>query len=349
VTRSLDVIFPSPGVVELVETDVPAPGPGEITCAALASLVSTGTETFCLAGRFDAGTFWEEWVQFPFAPGYSMTARVVAVGEGVTDLSVGDRVALPTSHAQFVTVDRAHAVAVPEGVSDEDACWASLAVTTQLGVRRSQLELGETVGVVGLGLLGQLVVRYLRLAGARQIIAIDPEPKRLELAREGGATATIAAPADQTTEAILAATGGRLLDVVFDITGHPAAFAAASTLLRPMGRMILLGDSPQPSQQRLGPRIVADAISIIGVHAGTAAQHQTPLDRWTGAEMTALFFDYLQDGRMSVDLLVSHRVSPHDAPQLYAALTADRSPYMGVLFDWSMLDAGAVVTRAANS
>lgn len=336
-TRSLEVLFPSPGVVELVERDVAAPGPGHITARALTSLVSTGTETFCLAGEFDPGTFWEEWVQYPFAPGYSMTAVVTAIGEGVTDLAEGDRIALPTPHAQFITVDRSHAVRVPPGVSDADACWASLAVTTQLGVRRAQLELGETVGVVGLGLLGQLVVRYLRLAGARHIIAIDPEPSRLRLATEGGATATIAAPANEAADAIRAATGGQLLDAVFDITGHPAAFSAASTLVRPLGRMILLGDSPRPSEQRLGPRIVADSISIIGVHAGTAAKHQTTLDRWTGAEMTALFFDYLRDGRMRVDSLISHTLSPRDAPQLYAALLADRSPYMGVLFDWSLI------------
>jgi threonine dehydrogenase-like Zn-dependent dehydrogenase len=185
------------------------------------------------------------------------------------------------------------------------------------------------------------VVRYLRLAGARHIIAIDPDPGRLSLAAEGGATVTIGAPADAAEEAIRAATGGGLLDVVFDITGHPAAFAAASTLVRPLGRLVLLGDSPQPSQQRLGPRIVADAISIIGVHANTAATHQTPLDRWTAAEMTALFFDYVRDGRMSIGSLISHRVSPLDAPQLYAALTADRSQYMGVLFDWSAVNQSA--------
>ncbi len=340
--RSLDVVFPSPGVVDLVETDVAPPGPGQITCRALTSLVSTGTETFCLAGTFDAGTFWEEWVHFPFKPGYSMTAEVVTVTEGVTNLRVGDRVSLPTSHAQYVTVDSTLAVAVPNSIRDADACWASLAVTTQLGVRRAQLELGETVGVVGLGLLGQLVVRYLRLAGARHIVAIDPDPARLELAQQGGATATIAATAGDATPALLAATGGRMLDAVFDITGHPAAFAAASTLLRPLGRLILLGDSPQPSRQHLGPRIVADSISIIGVHAGTAAAQATALDPWTSAQMTALFFDYVSDGRMNLDGLISHTFSPRDAPQLYAALTTDRSSYMGVLFDWSALDTAAV-------
>ncbi len=75
------------------------------------------------------------------------------------------------------------------------------------------------------------------------------------------------------------------------------------------------------------------------LHAYTQA---TPLDRWTSAEMTALFFDYLQDGRMSVDALISHRLSPQDAPALYAALTTDRSRYMGVLFDWSLIDARTV-------
>ncbi len=338
-TRSLDVVFPRPGVVEIREANVAPPGPREVTCRARISLVSTGTETFCLAGEFDPGTFWEEWVTFPFSPGYSMTADVVAVGSEVTDLSVGDRVALSTPHSHYITVDCALAIRVPDEVRDDEACWASLAVTTQLGVRRSHLELGETVGVIGLGLLGQLVVRYLRLAGARRIIAIDPDQGRLDLALAGGATSGIAVPAGQAEDAVRAATGGTLLDAVFDITGHPSAFTAASTLLRPLGRLILLGDSPKPSSQRLGPRIVADGISIIGVHAGTAPDRATLLDRWTQSEMTALFFDYVRDGRMNLAPLISHRMSPLDAPGLYAALSTDRSAYMGVLFDWSMLGA----------
>lgn len=337
-TRSVDVVFPCPGVVDIRVSDVAPPGPGHVTCKALTSLVSTGTETFCLAGEFDAGTFWEEWVTFPFSPGYSMTAEVVSVGSDVTDLAVGDRVALPTPHSHYVTVDRGLAIRVPDEVGDDEACWASLAVTTQLGIRRSQLELGETVGVIGLGLLGQLVVRYLRLAGARRIVAIDPDRGRLDLALAGGATTAFAVPAGEAEGAVRAATGGELLDAVFDITGHPSAFAAASTLLRPLGRLILLGDSPKPSAQRLGPRIVADGISIIGVHAGTAPDQPTLLDRWTRPEMTALFFDYVCDGRMNLAPLISHRISPLEAPRLYAALSTDRSAYMGVLFDWSMLD-----------
>jgi 2-desacetyl-2-hydroxyethyl bacteriochlorophyllide A dehydrogenase len=336
-TVSREVLFPAPGLVEVVTRPVVAPGPGELLCRARISLVSTGTETFCLAGEFDAGTFWEEWVEFPFSPGYSMAAEVVAVGDGVVAFAPGDRVALSTPHAEYVTIAATEAIPIPDDVRDEQACWASLAVTTQLGVRRARLELGESVGVVGLGLLGQLVVRYLRLAGARRIVAIDTDSARLDLAVRGGATHRLHAPAGDARPEVLAATDGAGLDVVFDITGHPAAFAASSTLLRPLGRLILLGDSPRPSTQNLGPRIVADGISIIGVHASTAPATATHADAWTGAAMTALFFDYLRDGRMDIDELITHRRSPADAPALYAELVADRSRFLGVLFDWSEL------------
>ena len=337
--ESLDVVFPAPGDVELVRHAVPEPGPTEITCRALASLVSTGTETFCLAGDFEPGTFWQEWVRFPFAPGYSLTAEVVAVGRDIDDVRVGDRVALPAPHAQYVTVPRDEAIVVPDGVRSEDACWASLAVTTQWGVRRTGLDLGESVGVIGLGLLGQLIVRYLRLSGARHIVAIDPDPARREAALRGGATVAVADHAGAAHDAVRAETGGELLDVAFDVTGHPVAFADTSTLLRPHGRLVLVGDSPHPSQQHLGPRIVADGITIIGVHASTAPERSSIHQRWTPAEMTALFFDHLRDGRLEVESLITHRASPLDAPELYAALREDRSRYLGVLFDWSAVPA----------
>lgn len=329
------VSFPRPGEVDVALAPVPVPGPGELLCRASATLVSTGTETFCLAGEFEPGTFWVEWVTYPFAPGYSMSARVAALGAGVSGFRVGDRVAVAAPHAAYACVDAATAVPVPADVTDEQACWASLAVTTQLALRRADLELGSSVGVVGLGLLGQLVVRYLRLSGARHVVAVDTDPDRLELARRGGATHLVRALAGDAEPAVRAATGGALLDAVFDMTGHPEAFAAASTLLRPLGRLLLVGDSPRPSAQHLGPRIVADGISIIGVHTATAATGATHLDRWTPQAMTALFFDYLRDGRLDVDALTTHHFSPEQAPAVYRELVADRSRYLGVYFDWT--------------
>lgn len=328
------IVFPAPGRVVVESSPVGTPAAGELLCEARVSLLSTGTESFCLAGEFDAGTFWEEWVSYPFAPGYSMTSVVLETGAGVTGYRPGDRIATQTPHAERFTVAASEAVRIPDDITDDQAAWMSLACTTQLGVRRAGLQLGEAVGVVGLGLLGQLVVQYLRVAGAGRIVCIDPASERLERAMAHGATDTIAAGAADARGQVAELTGGELLDVVFDITGHHDVLAAASTLLRPLGRLVLLGDSPSPSRQRLGPRIVGDSISVLGVHASIAPEVRTPRDRWTIAAMTELFFLLLRTGRMDVDGLVSHRFSPDEAPVVYERLQTHRADYLGVLFDW---------------
>jgi 2-desacetyl-2-hydroxyethyl bacteriochlorophyllide A dehydrogenase len=336
--RSLDIVFPRARTVALVETDVREPGVGEVRCRALSSLVSTGTESFCLDGTFDPDTFWEEWVQYPFAPGYSMTSRVVDTGPGVEGIAVGDRVATSTPHSSAFVVPAVECVRVPDGVTDEQACWASLACTTQLGVRRARLELGESAVVVGLGVLGQLVVQYLRLGGARRIIAIDTVDSRLSAAVAGGATDAVAADVVAAREVVREITAGAMADIAFDITGHPAVLSPTTRLVHQLGRVVLLGDTPTPSRQQLGPRIVADSVSILGVHASSAPETATLRDPWTLPAMAGLFFDFVAAGRMDVDSLASHRFTPYQAVEVYEALRRDRSGYLGVFLDWAGVD-----------
>ncbi len=337
--RSLDIVFPEARSVALLGSEVAEPGDGEVRCRARTSLVSTGTESFCLDGVFDPDTFWEEWVEYPFAPGYSMVSDVVDVGPGVTQLAVGDRVATSTPHSSVFLVPAAECLPVPDGVTDDQACWTSLACTTQLGVRRVGLELGESVAVVGLGALGQLVVRYLALSGARRIVAIDTTRSRLDLAAAGGATHTIEADAATALGVVGEITDGRLLDAAFDITGHPAVLAPTTRLVHPLGRVVLLGDTPTPSRQVLGPRIVADSVSVLGVHASSAPEVATWRDPWSEAAMADLFFHLVESGRMDVDALTTHRFTPDRAAEVYDALRRDRSGFLGVFLDWDQVPA----------
>ena len=329
------IVFPEPGRVEVREETVSPPGPGEILCEAQKSLISIGTEMHCLRGVFDPGTNWADWVHYPFRPGYSMAARVIAVGKGVTRFREGDRVTGWATHQSLFKAAPEGYCPIPDGVTDGDATWSSLAVTTQLAVRRAEHKLGETVGVVGLGILGQLVVQYLALQGARTIAAIDPVQARLEMATAHGATHALAMSVQACREAVAEITRGRMLDAVYEVTGIPEALAPCIPLVRKLGRVILLGDTPTPTQQRLGPGVVSNSVGILGIHGTMVPEHASEFNPWTRDEAVALFFDYLLQGRMRVSDLVTHRFAPREAPAVYQRLILDRSPVMGAVFDWS--------------
>jgi threonine dehydrogenase-like Zn-dependent dehydrogenase len=336
--KSLYVEFPEKQKVRMQEEAVSPPERGEILCAAERSLISIGTESFCLRGIFDPGTNWEAWAQYPFRPGYSMAARVVAVGKDVTGFREGDRLVAWVPHQQYFKITQEEAYPLPDGISAEEGTWAILATTTQLSVRRAQLQLGERVGVVGLGMLGQLVTQYLALAGCRTIVAVDPVSSRLESARAHGATHALALEVVSARAEIQALTGGKMLDVVYDITGNPSVLAPATQLLRQLGRLVLLGDAPTPSQQHLGPGIVSNSIAILGIHALARPMQGSDFYPWGAQEMVSLFFDYLLQHRMRVADLITHRFSPTEAPNVYEMLRQDRSSAIGVIFDWSLLE-----------
>jgi 2-desacetyl-2-hydroxyethyl bacteriochlorophyllide A dehydrogenase len=333
--HSIYISFPQANEVVLREEQIGPPGPGQILCRAESSLISIGTESYCLRGVFDPGTNWARWVQYPFRPGYSMVARVVALGSGVDPAWEGWRVLIPTPHQQYTLTTPERAYGVPEGVSAEEAAWGPLASTTQLAVRRAQLALGETVGVVGLGMLGQLVTQYLHVAGARKVIAIDTVQGRLGLALAHGATHALCDTAEAARPAVEELTGGRMLDAVWDVTGHPAVLSQCVQLLRRLGRVVLTGDTPTPTQQFLGPGVLSNAISILGIHASVVAPHFSEHSPWTEAEIIALFYDYILQGRMRVRDLITHRHAPAEAPEVYRRLQTERAGSIGVIFDWS--------------
>lgn len=342
---STNIVFPEAGKVLVREEVITPPGPGEVLCAAEKSVISIGTETFCLRGEFEEGTNWKDWVKYPFDPGYSMAGRIIEVGPGVEFLHVGDRVAAVVPHKQFFKIrvqdsyerpSGAYYV-LPKGIDPEDGCWMLLAVTTQLGVRRAELKLGEVVGVIGLGILGQLVVQYLALSGARKIIVIDPVQSRVDIATRNGATDGLVMDSGSALIEIDRITDGKMLDALFEITGHPAVLPQAIPMLRKLGRLVLLGDTPLPSLQHLAPGVVSNSLSILGIHGSMSPEYSSAYNLWTQNEMTGLFYDYLLQGRMNVKALVTSHISPLDAPKVYQKLLTDRSDQIGIILDWTKL------------
>jgi len=328
--KTLAVSFPQPRSVELVEQEVPDPGPGQVLTRTLVSLLSTGTEMWCYRGEFDEQTTWANWVRFPFTPGYQNVGVVVAIGEGVEGIEPGDRVFLTAGHVGYVVSDAGAVVKVPEDVSEEDAAWAALAFISQTGVRRANHSMGDTAVVIGLGPLGQMVVQYLRVIGLREILAVDTVPLRLDAALAHGATAAFCGSAADARDFVLQHTDGMLADVVYDVTGHYAVLPMALRLARDFGVVELIGDTPHPSKQHITQDILARQVTLIGTHNAKLG----PGAFWTVQRQIQLFYLYLSRGQMRAADLITHRFRPQQAAECYQLLDTDRGSTIGVMFDW---------------
>lgn len=330
---SLNCVFQEPNRIELIEESVHEPGPGQILCAAKKSLISTGTELACLKGCFDEGTVWSSWVRYPFYPGYSMAAQVLETGDGVEGIKAGDRIICPSGHRQYFLADYKEAALIPDWIRDEEAVFTQIAKVALLGVLRAEPAFGERVGVVGLGLIGQLVIQYLKAGGARQIIAIAPESSRLDQARRNGATDLLNLPVDEAFERVEELTGGRMLDTIYDVTGSYAVLSYCTQLTRDLGKVILLGDSTEPSKQSIGPKVVFNSVSILGIHGRMMEGYKG----WTEADMNEFIFEYLRHGKLDVASLITEKANPLEAVSVYSRLAGRKSDLMGVLFDWTQL------------
>jgi predicted dehydrogenase/threonine dehydrogenase-like Zn-dependent dehydrogenase len=172
---------------------------------------------------------------------------VIAVGAGVADLRVGDRVACAGAehafHAEIIRVPRNLCVPVPAGLGLDAAATVTLGAIALQGVRRAQPTLGETFAVIGLGLLGQLTVQLLKANGCR-VIAMDIDAARVEQARVQGADFGLAAEDAATLERIYRLTDGHGADgaIITAATDSDALVSLAFRLCRKKGRVVLVGD-----------------------------------------------------------------------------------------------------------
>lgn len=329
------VVFVAPRQVELREFQVGPTPPGHVTARTLATTVSTGTELTILSGEYPPGSKWAAYAQYPFTAGYSHCGRIVEVGEGVKGFEVGDRVVSYSRHESQVVLEPAQILGkVPDGVSDEEASTIALGLIAMNGVRRAELRLGESVVVYGLGVLGLLVTQLARLSGCRPVIGVDIAPQRLAWARETGADAAL--EGDRDVAAYVAqATGGRMADVLFEVTGNPAIIEKEFSVLRRFGRGVILSSPRGATSFDFHDFCNSPSFTIIGAHNGSTPSCETVFGQWTWPRNTELYLKLIADGELHVDSLISHRFPYREAPSVYEWLLADRGSAGFVILQWA--------------
>lgn len=268
--------------------------------------------------------------------GYSTSGRVVAVGAGCEQLAVGDLVACGgagyANHAEVVWVPGNLCAAVPAGVEPAEAAFATIGAIALHGVRQAEVRLGETVVVIGLGLLGQLSVQLLAASGCR-VIGIDVDPWKLELARKAGAERALLR-SDDVVAHTMAATRGRGADAVIiaAATSNNDPFVLAGELARDRAHVVLVGAVPIeiPRSPYYEKELDVRLSRSYGPGRYDAQYEEKGLDypigyvRWTENRNMEAFLDAVAAKQVRLGELLTHRFTLDSAEDAYELLAGNR-------------------------
>ena len=311
-----------------------APTPHEVVVKAACSLISAGTELAMYSGTH-SGFSRPDPPQFPVDMGYALAGSVQAVGCEVTEWAEGDRVVVYAPHGDWALCDARTTKMrrLPPDVTLEQGTLAVLGGVSAVGVREGKVTLGETVVVLGLGLIGQFAAQLSRLSGARPVIGVDLLPSRVRTAGASGICALNPNRSDvgQTVKEV---TGGRMAEVVIEATGNPHVVPQALDLAGDGGRVVLLGSPRGTAEIDLYRAVHHKGVSLIGAHARVSGHAYTTRDPWTRERNLDLVLRLFADGSLSSEGLISHRIRPDDAGETYEMLVERPNDFLGVLIEW---------------
>ena len=366
------------GDLAVLDVPVPACKPGGVLIRSLYSLISTGTEMMkvsearmSLLGKARArpdqvrklvdsvaqqgalATYKKAMNRLDsYTPlGYSLCGVVVEVGAGAEQFSVGQVVAAAGNefalHAEVNWVPTNLCVLVPDGVAAEHAAFATVGAIAMQGVRRAEVALGETACVIGLGLIGQLVIRLL-VASGLQVVGLDVVAARCRAAEKAGALACAApdeAGVREVEQVLLDRTGGLGADHILLAAGGDSngPVEVAARLARDRARVVDIGktrlDLPWNAyydkeldvrfSRSYGPGRYDDRYELEGV------DYPAGYVRWTERRNLACFLDLLADGSVDVAALISGVYPIEEAADVYSLLGAGSLEGVGFLLSYS--------------
>jgi predicted dehydrogenase len=367
---------------EATVTDVPAPkaGPGEILVRVRASLVSAGTEKMVVEfaeknvlqkamarpdlvrqvlnkgsreGIVSTLSSVRKRLDTDMALGYSNAGEVIEVGERASEFKIGDRVACAGGgfavHAEFVRIPRNLAARIPAPTSSrseiefEEAAFTTMGAIGLQGLRLANPQLGETVAVIGLGLIGLLVVQLARAAGCT-VVGMDIDEQRCQMAQELGCSIT-ARDAEQMRSVVARITGGN---------GADSVLITAST--RSNEPVILAGDVARDCA-----RVVA--VGAVGLEIPRKTYYEKELSfyvsrsygpgrydpdyeqfgrdypigyvRWTENRNMQAFLQLLIEDLVDVKKLITHRFDIQQADKAYELIMGKTGePFAGVIIQY---------------
>lgn len=363
------------GAIKVSEVPAPQLQPGCVLVEIAASLVSAGTERasaeFASKNLFQKAQARPDLVREvlnkvqrdglasairavrsrldqPSIPGYSSAGTVIAVAPEVIDLRVGDRVACAgagyATHAEYANVPRLLVARIPDdAISLDHAAFSTVGAVCVHGVRTAEAKLGDTVAVIGLGLLGQLTVQVLRAAGCK-VLGLDILPERARLAAQLGAQESCSSRAE-FKDLCMQNTHGQGVDSVLITAETPSSDPVnlAGQIARQRAIVVAVGTVGMDIQRKdfyekeLDFRISRS----YGPGRYDTAYEQKGRDypigyvRWTETRNMEAFLQLLAEKKMDLMPLITHRFPIEKAAEAYRVISGEtRDSFLGVLIHY---------------
>lgn len=324
------VLFPGDRQVVVVERPTPDPGPGQALVRVRASAICRSDMSIYYGKPVVGG---EATASGQIVPGHEPAGEVVSVGDGVTGVAPGDRVAiylgigdgtceycrggylflcpnwkcigfdLDGGDADYIVIPAGNCLKLPDGISFEVGAVMTDMVGTQYDAQRRLSVSGvDTVAMFGIGPMGGAGILVAKGRGAR-VIAVDILESRLEQARALGADETINSKEEDPVARLHELTGGRGVDVAIDSSGSPAGQNAALDAAATFGRVAFIGES-RKTEINPSDQLIRKLLTVIGAW-------YFPI--WAWPEITRFVVDH----DIAVDKLITHRFPLDDAAKAF--------------------------------
>lgn len=357
------------GEIQLIEAPVPTCDPVSLVVESTCSLISIGTERTLI--EFGKSSFVNKArkqpekvkqvlqkiktdglittlnavktkLNEPTPLGYSNVGRVIETGNLTSGFKEGDRVVSNGPHAEFVKVPWTLAAKIPDNVLDEEAAFAVLGAIALEGIRLLKPSMGETIVVIGLGLLGQLAVQLLQAQGVK-VIGFDIDESRVTLARQFGVEAFLSGNKEDDLAKVNSLTHSIGADGILITASSSSAdiLPLSAEMCRKRGKIVLVGVVPiQAPRNLFYEKEISFQVSCSygpgrydPLYEEKGIDYPLPYVRWTAKRNMETFLFLVSAGKLSLQPLISHRFDFNDVHRAYNALEKE-SP-LGIILEYA--------------
>lgn len=333
------IVFTKPNTAEYVcvgERDFSEINANDVVVKTCVSTISAGTERANFIGDEVVSINKNATNPFPRTVGYSSSGEVVAVGSAVEKVKIGDRVAVYWGkHVNYNIVSENNVVKIEnERVTYEEAALAHISTFSLAAIRKVNLEIGESLMVMGLGILGQLAVMLAHAAGAYPVIACDPVAERREEALKNGADYAFNPFDKDFSNKVKEVTDGGVKTAI-EVTGVGAGLDETLDCMARFGRVALLGCTRNSDFSiDYYHKVHGPGITLVGAHTMARPANESYPSYFTHADDIKTVLRLCGGGRLPLKNLIKETRLPANCQEIFTRLATDKNFPIGVQFDW---------------